>query len=199
MRISKLGTVSLIAAFVICLSLVGSAAGQEPEQKAEPTSPAQTNQPIAKSETEQLRQTIKELSDQIYALSTEVKRLRHSTELNSDAMKLILYEDRLARVEDTLDSAMAQKSELENEEHQIIARQNNINGEVLIRGGLNREDSERAIRDDLQRQLDNIHARQSTNQRRLSELQSEASNLKSAIESLSKKVDNGSNGIQQDH
>src|SRR5262249_49917067 len=111
--------------------------------KIEPT-------PIQQSEDE-MRSAITNLATQIGLLTGEVRKLRRETERNSGIMELLLNEDRLAKVEDRLADATERKAQLDAHEQDIGRRMRNIQTEVALRGGLRREDTEAAIRNELQR------------------------------------------------
>jgi hypothetical protein len=137
----------------------------------------------------EMQATIKSLADQVAALSVEIRKLRHSTEKTSLSLELLISEERLARIEDKIDTLKDTTAVLDAREREQQYRLDNIQQEVIFRGGLDREEGEKAIRADIQRQLDQIHSQQATAQKRLADLQSQARRLRSRIEELRAKVD----------
>jgi chromosome segregation ATPase len=136
-----------------------------------------------------MRRAIVKLSTQIDSLAAEVKLLRRATERNSQTMELLLYEERLAKVEEKLDAAIDRKAELDAREQDIQRRLRNIQQEVMLRGGLRRDETEAALRAEYQRALDDIKNQQSLYQQRISELQTQVNRLRIQVETLRKKLE----------
>ncbi len=136
-----------------------------------------------------MRKSLDDLSTQINQLTTEVKRLRHDNERNSDAMQLLLYEERLAKVEEQTQNALDYKLQLDAREADLQRRSRNIQQEVILRGGLRRDEVEAAVRADLQRALDDVHNQQNQYQQRIADLQAQATRLRAKVEALRKKVE----------
>jgi hypothetical protein len=168
------------------------------EQKAKPLGQAQ--RPISsekpepevaqESSEEQLRRTLTNLSEQIDKLTAEVKRMRQDSERTSTVMELLLLEERLTKTEDKLESSIATKANLDAQETDIQRRQRNISQELMLRGGaLRREDAEAAIKQELQRTLENIRAQQTAMQTRITDLQAQADRLRFRVEVLRRKVE----------
>ena len=135
-----------------------------------------------------MRRAIANLSTQIGLLADEMRKLRRETERNSGMMELLLNEDRLAKVEDKIQDANSNKAQLDSREQDLQRRMRNIQGELLLRGGLRRDEAEAAIRSELQRALDDIRAQQAANNQRLAELNEQAARLRARVEALRKKV-----------
>jgi len=138
---------------------------------------------------EQMRRAVADLAGQINILTTEMRKLRQETRRNADSLQLLLYEERLARVEDKIGAAVDAKAQLDAREQDIQRRSRNIQGELILRGGLRRDEAEAALRAEFQRALDDIHSQQATQQQRQNDLQSEASRLRSRIEALRKRLE----------
>jgi hypothetical protein len=144
-----------------------------------------------------LQTAVKTLADQVVGLGAEVRRLRRATEKNSLYMELLLSEERLARLEDKIESLQDVKRALDARERQQHYRLDNIQQEVLLRGGLDREATEKAVRGDIQSQLDDIHSQQAGNQRRLTDLQSQSRRLQARVEELRRRLDGEEKDQQQ--
>jgi hypothetical protein len=169
---------------------VGRPSQSKPPQKPVPgpientqlTTPIQDN-------GEAMRQALANLTTQIGLLADEMQRLRRQTERNSGIMELLLNEDRLAKTEDKIQEATNYKAQLDAREQDIQRRMKNIQGEMLVRGGLRRDESEAAIRSELQRALEDVRSQQATQQGRLAELVDQATRLRTRVESLRKRLD----------
>lgn len=136
-----------------------------------------------------MQAAIKTLADQVMAFGAEVHKLRHATEKSSLHIELLLSEERLVSLEDKIESIQDARRALDAREKQQQYRLDNIQQEVLLRGGLDREEGERAIRGDIERQLENIHSDQAANQKRLADLQSQARRLRLRVEEVRKKIE----------
>ena len=136
-----------------------------------------------------MQHSLRDLSSQIGLLTDEVRKLRKETERNSATIELVLCEERLARVEDRIWEALDQKSQWDAREQEILRRQKNIQAELVLRGGLRRDEIEAAARADLQRQLDDVHNQQTLYHQRVAELHAQADRLKQRLEVLRKKVE----------
>lgn len=203
-------TALLSGSFIIAMAAVGS--GQEPAKQApaerpRPSHPAQktTADPADAAEQdraplnsdEAMRRVMTKLSTQIDSLADEVKLLRRATERNSQTMELLLYEERLAKVEEKLDAAMERKADLDAREQDIQRRLRNIQQEVMLRGGLRREEVESALRAEYQRALEDVKNQQSLYQQRIAELQTQANRLRTRVEALRKKVERAEEKSEQ--
>ena len=194
-------------AVTIIVSLSGVTGAQEPSkqegtQKSRPTRTGQkssSSEPLQKPEPERvevppeqiLAGKMEDLGQQIERLTAELRRLRRETEHNGTAMDLMLYEERLSKVESKLDDLTAYKSQLEGREQEVQRRMRNIQQELILRGGniLRRDEAEAVIRADLQRSLDDTRTQKETTQQRISDLQSQAEYLRKRIEVLRKKLE----------
>jgi predicted nucleic acid-binding Zn-ribbon protein len=135
----------------------------------------------------ELKQAIDDLTEQVKTLTAEVKKLRRANERDSAALELLLSEERLSRLEERLTEAQERKAQLESREQELQYRMRNIQQELLLRGGLRREDSEAAIRNDLQRAMEDVRKQQSVLQNRISDLQSQYDRLRRRVDELVKK------------
>ncbi len=179
-------------------NVTGAPTKQEPPAKPRQTKPPQkpAPEPIDKPMTtpiqepeDLMRRAITNLSTQIGLLADEMRRLRRETERNSGMMELLLDEDRLAKVEDKIQDANNNKAQLDARELDVQRRMKNIQGELLLRGGLRREDAEAAIRSELQRALDDVRTQQIAYQQRIAELNEQAVRLRARVETLRKKLE----------
>jgi len=138
---------------------------------------------------ESMRQTLDELSKQISLLSAELRKLRKDTDRTSGMLELLVYEERLAKLEDKIQDALDHKAQLDAREQDLQRRTKNIQQELLFRGGLRRDEAEAAARADLQRALDDVHAQQSVYHQRISELQTQAERVRARTELLRKRLE----------
>ena len=162
-----------------------------PDQKAadQPAVPVETEeQEETESTREALRRAIIKLSDQIGLLTAEVQKLGKETERNSAAMQLLLYEERLARVEEKIEAAENQKLQLEAQEQNFQNRLRNIQQELIFRGVIRRSEAEKAIRAELEDAIASTRSQMETAQQRIIELQSQAEWLRQQIEALRRKL-----------
>jgi SPOR domain len=155
---------------------------------AEPTEKAVLTTPIQEPD-DAIHRAITNLSTQIGLLADEMRLFRRDTQLNSAMMELLLNEDRLAKVEDKIQDVANNKAQLDAREQDIARRSRNIQGELLLRGGLRRDEAETAIRADLQRALDDVHSQQAVYQQRTAELNEQATRLRARGETLRKKIE----------
>ena len=180
-------------------SVTGEPTKQEPPARPRQTKPSQKPAPEPAEQTvlttpiqepdEAMRRAITNLSTQIGLLTDEMRNLRRETERNSGMMELLLNEDRLAKVEDKLQDAANNKAQLDAREQDIQRRLRNIQGELLLRGGLRRDEAEAAIRSELQRALDDVRSHQVAHQHRTAELNEQAARLRARVETLRKKLE----------
>lgn len=182
-----------------------SSFAQEPvrqEAPAKPRQPRSAQKPSAgnvveKSEPasqtresdEAMRRILTDLSTQINSLADELRMFRRETERTSRLMELLLSEDRLSKLEDKIQEAADRKAQLDAREQEITRRTRNIPNELVLRGGLRRDEAEAAIRSELQRSLDDVHSQQAISQQRLGELNEQAARFRARIEALRKKLD----------
>ena|SRR5437660_5376684 len=146
--------------------------------------------PDAASESnEALRRSLNELSTQINSLGEELRAFARETQHTSAFMELLLSEDRLSKLEDKIQEASDRKTQLDAREQEINRRMRNIPNELVLRGGLRRDEAEAAIRADLQRALEDTHTQQATAQQRLVELNDQAARFRARVEILRKKLD----------
>jgi hypothetical protein len=203
-------TISLIITTALIMALAPVCRAQQPRQdqvsKPRATRPAQKASADADekivaepqlTDSEMMRRTLGELSAQVGQLTAELRKLRRDNERNTDAMQLLLYEERLAKVEEKAQDAVDYKIQLDAREADLQRRLANIQQEVILRGGLRRDEAEKAIRAEFQRALDDIHTQQSNYQQRIAELQAQAVRLRARVEALRKKVERTEEQQQQ--
>ena len=136
-----------------------------------------------------MRRAVTDLSTQIGLLADELRLMRRESERNSAMLELLLNEDRLSKLEDKLQQANDAKAQLDAREQDLQRRMRNIQGELVLRGGLRRDEAEAAIRADLQRSLDDVHAQQAVYQQRIAELNDQAARMRARVETLRKKLE----------
>jgi predicted nucleic acid-binding Zn-ribbon protein len=136
-----------------------------------------------------MQRAITSLSTQIGLLNDEVRKLRRETARNSEMMELLLNEDRLAKLEDKIQEAADHKAQLDAREQELVRRSRNIQGELVLRGGLRRDEAEAAIRSDIQRALDDVHSQQAAYQQRAAELVEQSTRVRARVETLRKKFE----------
>jgi chromosome segregation ATPase len=156
--------------------------GPEPLEKPVSTTPIQEPE-------DAMRRAITDLSTQIGLLTGEMRKLRRETERNSGTMELLLTEDRLSKLEDKIQETADRKAQLDAREQEINRRTRNIPNELMLRGGLRRDEAEAAIRGELQRSLDDVHSQQAIAQQRLGELNEQAARFRARVEALRKKLE----------
>src|SRR5262249_22609252 len=137
----------------------------------------------------QMRRALVNLSAKIDSLNTEIKLLRRATERNSLTIELLLSEERLAKAEDKLDELMQRKAELDAREAELLRRQKNMKQEIILRGGLRRDESEAALRAEFQRALDDTHTQQQQAQQRIAEVQAQVTPLRSRVNTLRRRLE----------
>lgn len=194
----------LIAGMFMMLTLVtGGIAqerqAQEPGAKARPArpdqkptgEPAESADPQRETETQEeaLRRALAELSQQMGLLASEMRKLRQESERTSMTLELLLYEERLARVEEKIDDALQEKLQLDAREQEVQYRLRNIQQEVMRSGALRREEAEAAIRAQLQNTLEDIRNQQTAYQQRIAGLQAQAERLRQRVETLRKRLE----------
>ncbi|MFY9553254.1 MAG: hypothetical protein WAV20_06755 [Blastocatellia bacterium] len=163
--------------------------GQSKTPQKPVTEPIEKTDAVPQEPDDAMRRALTALASQIGLLTDEVQKLRRETERNSGMMELLLNEDRLAKVEDKIQDAANQKAQLDAREQDIQRRLRNIQGELILRGGLRREDAETAIRNELQRALEDVRNQQGVCQQRITELNDHAARLRARVETLRKKVE----------
>ena len=189
----------IIALIILAITVTAPVRGfaQEPakQEKPRPARPIQRPAPqpepdvIQQTPEEAMRQMLSTLADQIGALSIEVQKLRLETERSSLTLELLLNEERLGRVEEKLEAALDFKTQLDAREQEIQRRLRNVPQEAMLRGGLRREETENAIRAELSRMLEDTRTQQSTQQQRISELQTQASRLRQRVETIRRRLE----------
>ena len=193
---------SVFFAMMLAMALATAAPAQEPTEKTpadrsrrDRQTPKETVETVEKIDAERptsdeaMRRAISNLTTQMNTLTGEVKLLRRATERNSMTIELLLYEERLAKVEEKLDAALEQKADLDAREADLKRRMSNIQQEVMLRGGLRRDEVEAAVRADIQRALEDTKNRQYALQQRIAELQAQATRLRERVETLRKKLE----------
>lgn len=197
---------TLISVLIALTAMGFSAAGvaQQPPKQEPPARPRQAKpsqkpspEPVDKTEPvpqlpepdDAMRRAITNLSTQIGLLSEEVRGLKRETERSSGMLELLLNEERLAKLEDKIQDALDHKAQLDAREQEIQRRMRNIQAEVVLRGGLRRDEVEAAARADLQRALEDARSQQIVYQQRLAELNEQATRLRARVETLRKKLE----------
>jgi len=159
---------------------------QAPQKKAAESDDASAQTQEA---DDAMRRAVTDLSTQIGLLADELRLMRRESERNSAMLELLLNEDRLSKLEDKLQQANDAKAQLDAREQDIQRRMRNIQGELVLRGGLRRDEAEAAIRADLQRSLDDVHAQQAVYQQRIAELNDQAARMRARVDALRKKLE----------
>lgn len=162
---------------------------KQPQRPApEPGEKPVSTTPIQEPE-DPMRRALTDLSTQIGLLTGEMRKLRRETECNSGTMELLLTEDRLSKLEDKIQETADRKGQLDAREQEINRRMRNIPNELMLRGGLRRDEAEAAIRNEIQRSLDDVHTQQAVSQQRLGELNEQAARFRARVETLRKKLE----------
>ena len=100
-------------------------------------------------------------------------------------------------VEEKLDAAIERKADLDSREQDIQRRLRNVQQEVMLRGGLRRDEVEAALRSEYQRSLEDVKNQQTLIQQRISELQTQANRLRVRVETLRKKIERAEEQSEQ--
>jgi len=186
---------SFVAVLAVALFVMTGAAQ---EQKKQDPRPAQKNpqaqeevEPEKKQPTieEAMRLAISGLANQVGLLTSELRKLRQENERNANLLELLLYEERLARLEEKIQDAIEYKNQLDAREQEFQRRLRNIQTEVALRGALRRDEAEAALRAELQRAIEETRAQQTTYQQRISDLQSQADRIRKRVDMLRKKIE----------
>lgn len=188
----------------VALTLSASSLAQEPVKQESTTKPRQEKtgqrpkpeavekiEPIPNSAEadDAMRRAVTSLTSQIELLTEEVRGLKRETERSSGMLELLINEERLAKLEDKIQEAANQKAQLDAREQEIQRRMRNIQGELVFRGGLRREEAEAAARNDLQRALEEVRAMQIASGQRAAELNEQATRLRSRVETVRKRLE----------
>ena len=201
-RLQSVATAFIVTAVFITVGSLQAAAQDSGQDRAPGAKPAASRGRVVategntQSDTAGLEDVLRKLVKEVHDLTAEVRQLRRAGERNTNLMETLLYEERLARVEDNIQVATQRKSELDAQEQTLQSRKNNIQMELILRGSLHREEAEAAIRAELAAAEQNLRAAQSANQKRLSDLQAESGRIQARIEELRKKMDAETNKDQ---
>ena len=201
MTIKRITTSIAIVIFFSSFTAAQETSRQDPAARSRTQRPVQkpVTEEIPKVEPDRIIPTIEEtlpkimedLTEQIAKLALELRLLRRDTERNGTAMELMLYEERLSKVESKLDDMNALKNQLEARDQDLQRRSRNIQQELIMRGGqfLRRDVAEAAIRAEIQAALDDTRAQKEAVQQRITDLQTQAEALRRRVEVLRKKVE----------
>src|SRR5215813_777558 len=146
---------SALTTLIAMTLITSSSRGQEPVRQNLQAAPRQTkpmkpapepdNKPVQTTPildaNDQMSHALANLLSQIGVLTDELRKLRKETERNAGMMELLLNEDRLAKTEDKIQAANDYKAQLDAREQDYLRRQKNIQTEVVMRGGLRRDEA----------------------------------------------------------
>ncbi|HET9530151.1 MAG TPA: hypothetical protein VFQ92_07365 [Blastocatellia bacterium] len=183
---------ALTTALIISLLALPVAAQ---EQKKPPAKNPQTSEAQVEPENKQppleeaLRQAISGLANQVSLLASELRKLRQENERTASLIELLLYEERLARLEAKIEDEIEYKNQLDAREQEYQRRLRNVQAEVALRGGLRKDEVEAALRAEYQRAIEETRNQQATYQQRISELQAQADRMRKRVETLRKKLE----------
>jgi hypothetical protein len=192
----------ILTPLIVMTAITSSGKAQEPIRQDLPATSRQTkplrpapeqDKPVQTTAilepSDQMNRALTNLSTQIGVLTDELRKLRKETERNAGMMELLLNEDRLSKVEDKIQATQDIKSQIDAREQDYLRRQKNIPTEVVMRGGLRRDEAEAAIKAELQRGLEDVRNQQIIYQQRIAELNEQATKLRARIERLRKKME----------
>jgi hypothetical protein len=180
---------ALIAFSVIAL-FAAPVAAQEQKKKDPPAQQEEVEPDSKKPDMEEaLRQAISGLANQLGLLTSELRRLRQENERNASLIELLLYEERLDRLEEKIQGELEYKNQLDAREQEYQRRLRNVPAEAALRGGLRKEETEAALRAGYQQAIEDTRAQQEIYQGRISELQSQADRIRKRVEALRKKLE----------
>jgi chromosome segregation ATPase len=175
---------SLLVAALVALTLgsVSAVSAQDPDGRPKAGDAAPASETVKAQAT--AADPVKALSDQVRELSAEIRNLRRTIERNDQRIELLLSEEKLARVEDGIAVSQQRAADLDAADQTLQYRENHVNDEVVLRGGLDREATEEAVRADIQQRSQEVEAGRAANQKRMSSLEAEASRLRNHIADL---------------
>ena len=184
-----LGAIFLVGSPLVSRANLSQTGRREPQRESQTGRDASVlPQQDADSSQKDLKVALDGLTEQVKALTAEVKKLRRANERDSSTMELLLSEERLSRLEERLTDAQERKTQLEAREQELLYRMRNISQELLYRGGIRREEAEAAARADLQRALDDVRKQQGVIQNRITDLQSQYDRVRRRVEELERNL-----------
>jgi hypothetical protein len=146
-----IATVAGLAAALLLLPPQGAPPARGAQR---PRTTAPTGAPEkAQSEVLELRRAVEALSAQIELLRKDLARRDVSDAATVDRIQLLILDERAARLEGEIADVQRRVQAAQAREADAKRRMENIDTELILYGGLNRDDSERAIRASLTRQV----------------------------------------------
>jgi hypothetical protein len=104
-------------------------------------------------EVVELRKAVEALTAQIDRLRADIARREAADAATVDRLQVLLLDERAARLKREIADMRRLVQVAQNREDDLERRLENIDTELIVYGGLNRQDSERAIRASLTRQI----------------------------------------------
>ena len=144
---------------------------------------ANTNQQI-----DDLKDSVRVLEAEIRALHREVSNSRAAEVSAADMQRLDLLEQREERLENRLDTARQRLRDAEAREMEVQRGLDNVDTERILYGGLNREDSERAVRNNLERAMARVRTEITDAQIEVNRIEQELATTRAAADAMRRKL-----------
>ena len=146
----------VLTALTITLALVLQ--GQGATDTATPSKPKRPSAATvaadrAANEVVELRKTVETLTEQVKLLRSDLAAREEADAETLDSMRLLLVEERIARLKSELEDARARRRNGQARVDEFTERLRNIGPDMIMAGGIDREESERAVRAALGRAL----------------------------------------------
>lgn len=152
-------------------------------QTADPRRPSAALQAVT-----ELRTEVRTLETRLEAMQQEIVRQRAVSVSQGDLARLTLLEDREGRLETRLAASRGRLRDAQDREADTRRRMDNITSERIAYGGINREDSERAVKNYLDRELDRARNDQVDAQAEVTRVEGELDQTRRAADSLRRKL-----------
>ncbi len=183
--------VVLTAALTVALALAPQSAGGTQSRRTQ----GADRQPGATQPRRTTSQQIGELETSVRVLEAELRSLRREMGRSNEAavsaadmQRLILLEQREERLESRLDLSRNRLRNAQARETDIQRRLDNIDTERIAYGGLNREDSERAVRNYLDREMARTREEVLSAEREVTRVETELESARLASDALRRKL-----------
>lgn len=166
----------------------GTGSGPRRERAGERQPASSPARRSASQQIGELQNSVKLLEAELRSLRREMSRERTDAVSAADLQRLNLLEQREERLEDRLDYARNRLRNAQARETDLQRRLDNIDSERIVYGGINREDSERAVRNYLDREIVRAREEVAGAEREVSRLEVELDRARAAAEALRRKL-----------
>jgi len=191
-----------LAALSLTLLLGGQGAPRPQTPQSRPGAPAQAaSQPSTSSDTAKLQRAVSDLVREVRLLREDLALRQIADEFTIGQLRLMLLDERIARLDREQSDLQARLSAAIATERDLQRRLDNIDTELILYGGLNREDSRRAITTSLTEQLNRareeeqrLRVRAVAIGRELTAANQEAETLRAKLVALARQLGRGPDG-----